>query len=204
MRNRTALLLMVLTVFSLSAAALAAPAADTLLTHGYDSDQMALVFRVSPLDDKSENDCARDGRFGDNQGRQAASPSCSFVTLSVVGPNGQVNHGQIVRAFSHAIRSLDLGFNGKGCLMRILAGSDYGKGDQQVKAGDAVEGDTFAGVVDLTSVETSCNKGKDKSDRANDDSEDHDSDDDDSEVKPAKKEKTNRGQSKKADSPAAG
>ena len=60
--------------------------------------------------------------------------------VSIAGPNGQVNHGTIVSSMAHYFGP------GKGKLMRQVAKSDLGKGDQQVKAdggdgGDGADGE---------------------------------------------------------------
>ncbi len=213
-------------LFSISGIALAAPAVDTLLNHGYDSEQMALIFGVSPVDQEDDLeitlDCTLDGTFkytiaapepagegdvvedeGDEKGKKEVvitpideltdsddetvtfndeddetedeavdygseeAAECGLVSVSVVGPNGQVNHGQVVSTFVHAIRMMDLDIKGKGCLVKLIAGSDYGKGDQQVKAGEEVEvpepneDGSISGEVELTGDTTSCGK-KDK------------------------------------------
>jgi hypothetical protein len=62
---------------------------------------------------------------------------CGLTSVPVEGPNGQVNHGQVVRAFVQAIKAM--GIRGGGCVVRVIAQSGYGKGDQQVRASD---GDT--------------------------------------------------------------
>jgi hypothetical protein len=53
---------------------------------------------------------------------------------------------------------------GRGCLVRHLAQSDLGKGDQQVQAGDVVVTDPLAsgdtGSVEFTTVETDCEHGR--------------------------------------------
>ncbi len=54
--------------------------------------------------------------------------------VSIAGPNGQVNHGSIVSSMAHQFGP------GKGKLMRHIAQSDLGKGDQKAKADDS-EGD---------------------------------------------------------------
>jgi hypothetical protein len=46
---------------------------------------------------------------------------------------------------------------GRGCVVRHLAQSELGKGDQQVKPGDTSDTDSEEpGVIDLTTVETHC------------------------------------------------
>lgn len=81
---------------------------------------------------------------------------CGVVAGEVSGPNGQVNHGMFMKLFNSLYEG-----QGRGCIVRHLAQSDLGKGPQKVKAGeDAIEpvttGDT--GVIDFTSVETTCEK----------------------------------------------
>lgn len=210
MRARTLSWAIGAAVFSLSGVALAAPAVDTLLTQGYDADNMALIFGISPIDqDDSLSitlDCGLEGTFNyeldttdpdpdakvtlsdvikltkngnvvqfndeDDVTADTAVPygsvaaaECSLVSVDVRGPNGQVNHGQIVSSFVHALRMMDLDIRGKGCLVKLIAQSDYGKGDQKVTPSDASEVEpSSTGEVDLTSIATACAHGKQKSD----------------------------------------
>ncbi len=57
---------------------------------------------------------------------------CNISAAEVAGPNGQINHGMFMKLFN----SLYNGEGGRGCLNRYLAGSDLGKGDQQVTVAD--------------------------------------------------------------------
>jgi hypothetical protein len=59
-----------------------------------------------------------------------AAQRASCLALSVTGPQGQVNHGTIMSAF---VKSLPEG-RGRGCVVRMLAHSSLGKGDQKVTA----------------------------------------------------------------------
>lgn len=81
---------------------------------------------------------------------------CTLAAIVVAGPNGQVNHGQVVSAFSQA---LDIA--GKGCVMRWIAQSGFGKGDEQVRTQDVDP--AFApmdtGTIDLVTVMAACDKG---------------------------------------------
>lgn len=73
--------------------------------------------------------------------------------VSIAGPNGQVNHGSIVSSMAHQFGP------GKGKLMRHIAKSGLGKGDQKIKAkshaddgeeeAEASDGDAAAGDADL-------------------------------------------------------
>ena len=87
---------------------------------------------------------------------------CQLTGLIVAGPQGQVNHGQVVSAFSHALKG-----SAKGCVMRYIAGSDFGKGADQVKTGDVGETVEVAasGTIDLETVLADCDKGKSNKDK---------------------------------------
>jgi hypothetical protein len=90
---------------------------------------------------------------------------CSLTATNVEGPNGQVNHGSVVSSLVHALKAL--GIRGAGCYVRLIAQSDYGKGDQQVQVpdveeteegGEVVEAEPVSGTADLTTHETTCGK----------------------------------------------
>lgn len=80
----------------------------------------------------------------------------------VTGPNGQVNHGMFMKLFNE----LYDGAANRGCLVRHLAQSDLGKGEQKVKAGDVdlaeeeTGGEVIEGSVDFTTIEADCQRGK--------------------------------------------
>ena len=56
---------------------------------------------------------------------------CGVSAGVVGGPNGQINHGQFMKAFHELVDH-----QGMGCLNRIMAQSDLGKGDQQLLTSD--------------------------------------------------------------------
>ena len=141
--------------------AIAGPAPDTSFIRGYDEEVRALVFGVEALDD-TEALCSELGAGGDaidlevsedgltaTVAGEAGVPDddqevmpivgadeCTLNVVDATGPNGQVNHGTIVSSFVKALKELDLTGQGKGCLVRHIAQSDWGKGDQQVRTGD--------------------------------------------------------------------
>jgi hypothetical protein len=88
-----------------------------------------------------------------------AAGECGLSGGDVSGPNGQVNHGMFMKLFNSLYEG-----KGRGCVVRHLAQSDLGKGDQQVKTGEdpdfeaVVAGDT--GTIDFTTAETACEHGK--------------------------------------------
>jgi hypothetical protein len=86
-----------------------------------------------------------------------ADEDCGISGALVGGPNGQINHGQFMKLFHQLIDS-----RGMGCLNRVIAQSDLGKGDQQIRTSDVDA--TFApettGRVDFTTVAADCNRDK--------------------------------------------
>lgn len=87
--------------------------------------------------------------------------ACGLIGGDPTGPQGQINHGMFMRLFNSLYSGDE---NGRGCLVRHLAQSDLGKGDQQVQAGEmapdpVAPGST--GSVELTTVETDCEHGRD-------------------------------------------
>ncbi len=98
-------------------------------------------------------------------------PACVLTAVDVTGPNGQVNHGQVVRSFVHALK--ELGLRGNGCAVRAIAQSEYGKGDQQVRTSDVEDSEdgsttedsaTLNRTVVLEAIVATCLAGSDDSD----------------------------------------
>lgn len=130
--------------------------ADTLFSFGYDLINGLLLWNISAVDEPCTLPTA-DGAEAEID--PDADPECEITSGEVAGPNGQVNHGMFIKLFN----SLHDG-SARGCVIRHLAGSDLGKGDQQVKVGDEVddteETDDIA-PIDFTTVEADCEKGGD-------------------------------------------
>lgn len=86
-----------------------------------------------------------------------ADGDCGLFGVVVGGAQGQINHGQFMKAL-HLLFDM----RGRGCLNRVIAQSDLGKGDQQLRTSDAdpefVIGDS--GSVDFTTVAADCKRGK--------------------------------------------
>ena len=131
--------------------------AETLFSFGYDLINGLLLWNISSVDepctlptgDEAEPEVEPD---------PDADPECELTGGEVAGPNGQVNHGMFIKLFN----SLYDG-NARGCVIRHLAQSDLGKGDQQVKVGDEVESEETddTAPIDFTTVEADCEKGGD-------------------------------------------
>ena len=81
---------------------------------------------------------------------------CGVSAGVVGGPNGQINHGQFMKAYHELVDK-----QGMGCLNRIMAQSDLGKGSQQLLTSDAAFVPDSSGQVDFTTVAADCAK-KDK------------------------------------------
>lgn len=86
-----------------------------------------------------------------------AEGPCAVSGGVVGGEQGQVNHGQVMKTFHELID-----MQGMGCLNRIIAQSDLGKDDQQIRTSDVDEnfevGDS--GMVQFTTETADCEHGK--------------------------------------------
>ena len=183
MRRNTIMVMAIgLSAFALPALALPPPP-DTVLIHGFDDENNVLVFGTSEVDASAAGCDLPKGTYGyqvDDEGTASlveddsnpgpetldADPGesgeddpCGIQVVDVTGPNGQVNHGQVVSSFMHALG--ELGLRGRGCVARVIAQSDHGKGDQQIRTSDVEEpnGDAPAfegGMVDLDPVFATC------------------------------------------------
>jgi hypothetical protein len=81
---------------------------------------------------------------------------CLLTGASIAGKKGQINHGKVVSAMAKLIDGP------KGCLMRHIAGSELGKGDQQVKPSDIVDEPVLVDPADpmvmFTNIGATCDK----------------------------------------------
>lgn len=122
---------------------------------GLEDDAGAVTFPATPEDELDEGVEPAEGP-GEYSGSDGP---CGLSAAEVSGPNGQVNHGMFMKLFNSLFDG-----PGRGCVVRHLAQSGLGKGPEQVKAGDEVDfvsaepGDT--GIIEFTSAETDCEKGK--------------------------------------------
>ena len=86
------------------------------------------------------------------------------VTVDVVGPAGQINHGQVVSNFVRALKEQlnEVGRRaGIGCLVRLVAQSDDGKGEEQVRPTASVQSGTTAVTEVVTIDDAACEPGED-------------------------------------------
>ena len=169
---------------------------NTVFNFGYDSENQVFVWGASSTDGTA--DCTLigvhqtkyvtiDGRFWvDDLLTEAGDPvtfpvrddetaepvpyasdgECALSGGRVSGPNGQVNHGMFMKLFNSMFEG-----RGRGCVMRHLAKSDLGKGDQMVKVPDVDDEVLTApesGTIDFESVLTQCAQHEDGEDAAED------------------------------------
>lgn len=120
-----------------------------------EQDGTVVSFPPRLQDDLAEGleEAAEDFVFAGSDGE------CGVVGTSVEGPNGQVNHGMVMKAFNQVYDG-----PGRGCLMRFLAQSGFGQGDQQINVADVdpavepvAEGD--GATVEFASVLANCEHG---------------------------------------------
>ena len=96
-----------------------------------------------------------------------AEGECGLSGGEVSGPAGQVNHGMFMKLFNSLYEGA-----GRGCVVRHLAQSELGKGEEQVgPEGDpdfeaVVAGDT--GEIEFTSINADCEHTDKKSENGTD------------------------------------
>ena len=128
--------------------------ANTLFSFGYDLINGLFLWNISSIDEPCVLPNSGEADAG---AEQDADPDCDLSGGEVAGPNGQVNHGMFMKLFNSLFEG-----TGRGCVVRHLAQSDLGKGDQQVKAGEVVSDGSDVegeGSVDFTTIETKCQQG---------------------------------------------
>lgn len=172
--GRLTVLLVALTgLLSLSGVALAeheeSHPEDTWFSFGYDplDHFIAINVAANDVDDCFLEDGSLTGVYGDEtEGiydvEIAEYEMCEISGTVVAGPNGQVNHGQFIKA---AKSLFDIG--GHGCVVRYLAQSDIGRTPEtKVLAGDAVAVDIGDdGEFEFSTFEADCDRGNGKQDR---------------------------------------
>ena len=92
-----------------------------------------------------------------------ADDVCGVNGVIVAGPNGQINHGQFIKA----AKSL-FDIKGQGCIVRHLAKSSIGKGNDPshltVSEAEALAfefgGEGTFGDIEFTTIEADCDRGK--------------------------------------------
>jgi len=140
---------------------------DTTFSFAYDEDSQVFLWNITADDG---DDCTLEGSvnvaygdLGPDGEITIISPSdtqCEISGAEVSGPNGQVNHGMFLKLFNSLYEG-----TGRGCLVRYLAQSDLGKGDQQINVSDVDDQFESASTDDTSTVEFStfsadCERGK--------------------------------------------
>jgi hypothetical protein len=199
LKRRGILLLAIVGLLSISGLALAQAGDDTgnendtVFNFGYIEEDQFLMWNVSSInyevDDGPDYDelvelCSLQGpeeeQFVydytvDAEGNITLDPQGDAIPLDeefcgkvfgdlVSGPAGQVNHGMFMKLFNSVYEGKN-----RGCLVRHLAQSDLGKGDQQVIVDDVDPDFEFdgEGEVSFTTVETDCQHGAKAEDDSN-------------------------------------
>jgi hypothetical protein len=135
---------------------------------GYDDENDALVYGLSEVDDTTAGCEALDGTTVSYGGTTTTTAppgggGCELRVVEVANENGVVNHGQAVSSFVRDLKDAlkEAGAEGGiGCLVREIAGSDYGKQDDDNTdvTTTTVATTEVSGEVDLTSVEVTCGR----------------------------------------------
>ncbi len=92
---------------------------------------------------------------------------CGVNGVVVAGPNGQINHGQFMKAAKSLFNSL-YDIKGHGCIVRHLAKSNIGKGNDpsHLTVSEAEDsafefgGEGTFGDIEFTTIEADCDRGK--------------------------------------------
>jgi hypothetical protein len=120
------------------------PPEDTTFNIAYDESLGVFLWGVTVDDDLPDGvDCSLangdvDVTYGD-PGPDGVIPvtysapdaACVISGAEVAGPEGQVNHGMFMKLFNSLYEG-----QGRGCLVRYLAQSGLGRGDQQITVAD--------------------------------------------------------------------
>lgn len=177
MRNKQAFVTFVVVGALVAFSGIAAASDDTVFNYGYDEDNHLLLINTTSWEDpESDPDCQFDSDLEDEDGTSyeldytfndttevddvtVDDTDCELEAIDVTGPAGQINHGMFLKAFN-------LSYDGtrRGCLVRHLAQSDLGMGDQQVNASDPeadpeFEAETSPSTVEFFSAHTDCENG---------------------------------------------
>lgn len=209
LRIKTAAVISLLALFAFSGAAHAASEDDTVVNYGYDESSQFFMWNVTFLEwieaaetgtspatiDDQVDTCGLDpdGEGTDHEYTAVTGDDGTFeMTLSdesgeieiaecgelagafVTGPNGQVNHGMFLKTFNETYQGPH-----RGCIVRHIARSDLGKGEQQVNVDpDAEYGDTgdeplnsAEGTATFNTAVDACLHGPNGEDPENEDSE---------------------------------
>jgi hypothetical protein len=82
---------------------------------------------------------------------------CELRIVDVANENGVVNHGQVVSSFVQDLKESGVE-GGIGCLVRSIAGSDFGKGEEDVTVPEVTTSTVLSGEVDLTLETVNCGR----------------------------------------------
>jgi hypothetical protein len=105
---------------------------DTSYVVAYDPPSRVLTVTSPPTSTPASSDTASETELVGGTNPLTDDPDADTVASGVVGgPNGQVNHGQVVKKLHELIDE-----HNAGCLTNAVARSDLGKGDHQSSEDD--------------------------------------------------------------------
>jgi len=151
------------------------PEADSQFSFGYDELNHFLAINIEEIGETRECDLQTgeplpyliakiDGDGIIQVDLEDPYIGCEVNGVVVAGPNGQINHGQ----FMKAAKSL-LGIKG-GCLVRYLAQSDIGRTDETTVSTSEAAETSFEpaedGDITFSTFDADCSRGKDKMPKA--------------------------------------
>ena len=172
-RKRLAVLSGVAVVFLLAGTSFALTGEWDFVS-GYDDENDVLVYGLSEVTSTTgttapgtaaDGCAALDGTIASYGGTTtttapATGQGCELRVVEVANENGVVNHGQVVSSFVQDLKESGVE-GGIGCLVREIAGSDFGKGDEgttETTETTVTTTTVLTGVVDLTSETVTCGR----------------------------------------------
>ena len=127
---------------------------ETQFAGSYEPASNVLTLSTSTADDSDAGTVGVDGATtaeASDAGTVGRDGATNDVSVSVVGPNGQVNHGQIVKQVHGLAEGRQL-----GCIARTVGQSDLGKGDQQVRLHEQPTSSVTTEPIDPSVLEADC------------------------------------------------
>ena len=169
-RKRWATLLGVAAVFLIAGTSFALTGEWDFVS-GYDDENDVLVYGLSEVTTTTgttgttaaPTGCAALGNTTVSYGGTTTTTApttgeaCELRVVEVANENGVVNHGQVVSSFVQDLKESGVE-GGIGCLVREIAGSEYGKGEEGLTVLEVTTTTVLSGDVDLTSETVNCGR----------------------------------------------
>lgn len=138
---------------------------------GYDEQNDVLVYGLSEVTSTTGTATGCAALDGTTQSYDSGTTTttdptggevCELRIVDVANENGVVNHGQVVSSFVQDLKESGVE-GGIGCLVRGIAGSDFGKGEEvtDVTVPEVTTTTVLSGEVDLTLETVNCGRPED-------------------------------------------